>query len=358
MDRTRHLGNLRMRRPRNRQTASAGQLHFAVLVVDGFTLICVAGFIEVLRVFCDQGTHRSNRRCKWTILSDTDPTSSVGITLLSAAKAVDPSRYDYIIVIGGKRPRRKPLQKRTASFLREADRLGVPIASVTTGTFELARLGLLDGYSACVHWDHLREFNIEFPHIEASCDTIFLDDRGRITCAGGTYAIDLALYLLAKHFKDSELRTTMGLMGLHEIRRSTHFQKHLLRAESATDEVRINRLIRMIETRTESPPTLEQMARHLHISRRHLERVVRKAVKLTPTQFSRRLRLRRAQWLVRNTGASLTQVAYECGFSDASHLIRHFKQEFSVTPKRMRRTEMQYASQELLDASLRRWEDS
>lgn len=348
-----------MRRSRNRITpASANQLHFGILVVDGFTLVCVAGFIEVLRVFCDQGTHKTNRRCKWTILSDTEPTSSVGITLSSAEKAADPTNYDYIIVIGGKRPRRKPLQKRTVSFLRKADGSGVPIVSVTAGTFELARLGLLDGHSVCVHWDHLREFNIEFPDIEASCDTIFLEDRGRITCAGGTYAIDLALYLLAKHFKDSELRTTMGLMGLHEIRRSTHFQKHLLRTESMTDELRINRLIRMIETRTESPPSPDQMAKHLHISRRHLERLVRKSLKMTPAQFSRRLRLRRAQWLVRNTGASLTQVAYECGFADASHLIRHFKIEFAVTPKRMRRAEVQYASQEMLEASLRRWENS
>ncbi|MGE0853142.1 MAG: GlxA family transcriptional regulator [Hyphomicrobiaceae bacterium] len=348
-----------MRRSRSHPKSSpTDELHFAILVVEGFTLVCVAGFIEVLRVFCDQGTHRSNRRCKWTILSDTEPTSSVGITLASASKIADPSHYDYIVLIGGKRPRRSPLQERTISFLRKADRCGVPIASVTAGTFELARLGLLDGYSACVHWDHLREFNIEFPHIEASCDTIFLDDRGRITCAGGTYAIDLALYLLAQHFKDSELRTTMGLMGLHEIRRATHFQKHLLRAESATDEMRINRLIRMIETRTESPPTVSQMARHLNISPRHLERLVRKAVKLTPMQFSTRLRLRRAQWLVRNTGQSLTQIAYECGFADASHLIRHFKQEFAITPNRMRRNEMQDASKELLIASLRRWEDA
>lgn len=337
--------------------APSGQLRFAILLVEGFTLLCLAGFIEVLRVFCDQGTHSSNRRCKWTVLSDTEPTSSVGISLASVSDDDDPSSYDYIILIGGKRPRCKPLKTRTVSFLREADRRGVPIVSVTAGTFELARLGMLDGYSACVHWDHLREFNIEFPHIEASCDTIFLNDRGRITCAGGTYVIDLALYILAQHFKDNELRTTMSLMGLHEIRQATHFQKHLLRAESAADEMRVNRLIRMIETRTESPPTVGQMAQHLNISPRHLERLMQKALKLTPTQFSKRLRLRRAQWLVRNTGRSLTQVAYECGFADASNLIRHFKKEFAITPNRMRLSETQSASQELLGASLRRWKD-
>lgn len=94
--------------------------------------------------------------------------------------------------------------------------------------------------------------------------------------------------------QENELRTTLGSMGLHEVRQGKHYQKHLLRAESITNELRINRLFRMIETRTEVPPSVAEMARYLNVSLRHLERILQRTATLTPLQFSRRLRPPRA----------------------------------------------------------------
>jgi transcriptional regulator GlxA family with amidase domain len=323
-------------------------------MTEGFTLLCLAGFVEVLRAFCDQGTNYTDDRCSWTLLADGNLRSSGGISILPPGEQSDPSGFDYVVLIGGKRPRREPLSAESVRFLRAADHAGVPLVSVTAGTFELARLGLLEDRSVCVHWDQLREFNIEFPELKARSDVIFMVDDDRVTCAGGTYVIDLAIYLLARHFGHEEVRTTMSLMGLHEIREPSHFQKHLFRSSSIMNELRINRLARMIETCADDPPSVAQMAQQLHVTPRHLERIVRQNLGVTPAQFASNLRLRRAQWLVQNTGKSISEVAYECGFSDASHLIRGYKKEFGITPNKMRKESARTLSGDMLQ-SLRRW---
>jgi AraC-like DNA-binding protein len=41
--------------------------------------------------------------------------------------------------------------------------------------------------------------------------------------------------------------------------------------------------------------------------------------------------------MVVNTDRSIAQIAYECGFTDSSHLIRWFKRSFDKTPTEMRR---------------------
>ena len=55
------------------------------------------------------------------------------------------------------------------------------------------------------------------------------------------------------------------------------------------------------------------------------------------SQFPRREVLEDLAGLSVNTDRSIAQIAYECGFTDSSHLIRWFKRSFDKTPTEMRR---------------------
>jgi AraC-like DNA-binding protein len=55
------------------------------------------------------------------------------------------------------------------------------------------------------------------------------------------------------------------------------------------------------------------------------------AVGLSPMRYHAQLRLARSKRLLAQ-GLSASSVAYECGFCDQSHLIRHFKKCFGLTP--------------------------
>jgi AraC-like DNA-binding protein len=79
--------------------------------------------------------------------------------------------------------------------------------------------------------------------------------------------------------------------------------------------------------------TLEQLASYVHVSPFHLLRVFRDVVGLPPHNYLTQVRVRRARQLLQ---ASLrpAEVALAVGFTDQSHLTRHFKALVGVTPAR------------------------
>lgn len=82
--------------------------------------------------------------------------------------------------------------------------------------------------------------------------------------------------------------------------------------------------------------TVQRLAESLGCGREHLSRVFRQAMRVSPGVFIRQHKLERARHLLINMDYSLSEVAYQCGFADASHFSRSFQAAFKLTPKRFR----------------------
>jgi AraC-like DNA-binding protein len=67
------------------------------------------------------------------------------------------------------------------------------------------------------------------------------------------------------------------------------------------------------------------------VSAFHLIRCFRDAVGLPPHAYLKALRVSRAQAMLQG-GSSISDVAYDCGFSDQSHLTRNFKRVTGLSP--------------------------
>src|SRR3546814_10753759 len=78
--------------------------------------------------------------------------------------------------------------------------------------FILARAGLLDGYQICVSWFHIGEFKDEFPSLRAESSRMFVIDRDRLTCAGGTSVVHLASHLIEKHCGRAQALKSLRIM--------------------------------------------------------------------------------------------------------------------------------------------------
>jgi AraC-like DNA-binding protein len=82
--------------------------------------------------------------------------------------------------------------------------------------------------------------------------------------------------------------------------------------------------------RTEGERSVEQIARRIGVSARHLRRAFRESVGVAPKEFARMLRLQRA---LRATGCdSWTERALHAGYYDQSHLIAEFQDLIGMTP--------------------------
>jgi AraC-like DNA-binding protein len=77
--------------------------------------------------------------------------------------------------------------------------------------------------------------------------------------------------------------------------------------------------------------SVDDVARAAGLSRYHLSRVFREVTGLAPYAFFEKVRLARAHLLI-HSGVPLSRVAATSGFSDQSHLTRHFAAQVGTTP--------------------------
>ncbi|MFL1494245.1 helix-turn-helix transcriptional regulator [Pseudomonas antarctica] len=95
----------------------------------------------------------------------------------------------------------------------------------------------------------------------------------------------------------------------------------------------INRAQELLASQLHQSLPLEQLGDELGLSKFHLLRAFQKETGLSPRQWAMQLRTCRAKGLLRN-GASASAVAHELGFADQSHLNRHFRAAYGITPGR------------------------
>jgi transcriptional regulator of acetoin/glycerol metabolism/AraC-like DNA-binding protein len=68
----------------------------------------------------------------------------------------------------------------------------------------------------------------------------------------------------------------------------------------------------------------------------HFARGFKQSAGVTPHHYLTQMRLERAQEMLARTDLSLSDIAYAVGFSDQSHLARHFRQMLGMTPGQFR----------------------
>lgn len=81
----------------------------------------------------------------------------------------------------------------------------------------------------------------------------------------------------------------------------------------------------------------ETMAGDFGLSRFHFLRMFAKVLGVTPHQFLLRARLRRAARLLIEDERSITDIAYDVGFSDLSNFVRTFHRAAGMPPTRFRK---------------------
>jgi transcriptional regulator GlxA family with amidase domain len=81
-------------------------------------------------------------------------------------------------------------------------------ASVCTGTFLLAKAGLLESKAATTHWEDINDFRSIFPDIEIIKDVRWVDEGHIVTAAGISAGIDMSLHIVSRVAdKDLAMRT-------------------------------------------------------------------------------------------------------------------------------------------------------
>ncbi|WP_414898341.1 helix-turn-helix domain-containing protein [Rhodovulum sp. YEN HP10] len=99
----------------------------------------------------------------------------------------------------------------------------------------------------------------------------------------------------------------------------------------------IARVTAFLSDNLANPITISGIAQELGMSHVTLNQIYRAATGMTVFEHLRRLRLEAAERLIRHTDRSFTEIAEDCGFSDASHLSNVFRRHHDMTASEWRR---------------------
>lgn len=94
----------------------------------------------------------------------------------------------------------------------------------------------------------------------------------------------------------------------------------------------VRRAVAYVELHLREPIRVEELAAAACMSRFHFARVFRASTGSSPMEYLRQRRIVQAQWLLRERGRKVCQVASELCFFDQSHFVRSFRRVTGCTP--------------------------
>ncbi|WP_322093872.1 GlxA family transcriptional regulator [Paraburkholderia bannensis] len=323
------------------------QLKVAIAPTPGFTLMSLACFVEFLRLSSDESDFSRQIYCSWDLVShDVNPIkASCGFPITPTKLFGDPKEYDYVVIHGGLLHGNNEIPPELYQFIRDAIAANVPIIGLCTGQFVLAELGLLDGKQCAVHFSLAAALRQNFPDVVAVTDVPFVSDGGFITCPGGLASINLAMHLVTSSC--GKLRTQKALHYLMAGRGFDEIQEMREDPEIGLKclDQRVVNAVGMMRQKIFEDSSLCEIAKGVGTTERELTRLFRKHLDTSPGDYWRKMRIKSAKWLLLNSNKSIEQIAFECGFTDSSHMICWFKRMFNVTPAKLRRDYVKLGTQ-------------
>lgn len=318
---------------RSHQRDKEGTRQFGFLLLPGFPLMSYASAVEPLRA---ANLLSGKPLYRWQHISVDGDTvlASTGVGILPDGKIGDDLGLDTLFVCVGGNPA-KFKHRQTLQWLRSLARSGVSMAGMSGGPFVLARAGLLDGHRCTLHWEHIPAFVEDFPDLDVR-RTLYEIDRDRITCAGGISSLDMMIELIERDH-GIELSGAVSEWYLRtQPRAGSGPQRMPLRERHGVSNERLIRVLTLMEARIEDPLTLGEMAESAGITARQLERLFTDNLNDRPSRYYLRVRLSRAQNLLRQTSLSIAEVAMATGFVSTSHFSRVYSKVFNRSPKQDR----------------------
>ena len=104
----------------------------------------------------------------------------------------------------------------------------------------------------------------------------------------------------------------------------------------AIDDHDVATALRFIRDASHKPIRVDDLLNAIPVSRRMLERKFRKVLRRGISEEIRRVHIERARRLLAGTDLAISAIAFNSGFSNASHLSIVFRQETGLTPTAFR----------------------
>jgi transcriptional regulator GlxA family with amidase domain len=172
--------------------------------------------------------------------------------------------------------------------------------------------------------------------VKVDADPIFIREGNVWTGAGISACLDLSLALIADDLGEAiALRVARQLVMY--LKRPSGQSQFSVPLEQLSTTRRIEDLRHHIMRNISRPLTVVDLAEYAHVSDRHLTRLFKTELGMTPHAYIESVRVEKARHDLESSDATLERIASSCGFGTADTLVRAFRRRLNTTPTEYRR---------------------
>jgi transcriptional regulator GlxA family with amidase domain len=334
--------------------------HVGFLTLNNFSMIAFTNALEILRM---ANYLLGEEVYQWTVFTvDGQPVlASNGLAFAKTEKLDFANIPDVLLVCGGV-DIQHAVTADVIKLLTQASKHNIWLGGLCTGSYALAKAGLLDGYKCTIHWENMASLCEQFSAINFM-EELFVIDRNRCTCAGGTAPLDLMLTFVAARFgKNPDRKNLVAEISdqfMMVRARDSKDQQHIpVAARVGYSHKALVEVSALMEANIEEPLSLDELARLADLSQRHLQRMFKHTLNMTPMHYYLNLRLRRARTLLLQTEMSVMSVTVACGFQSSCHFSKSYRTLFGYSPSMERNQHKQAPPVHAIVSSPKIYEDS
>lgn len=304
-----------------------------VLLLPGFSMLSHASAVEPL-LMANQLSGQVLYQV-FTLSNGEQPVRSSAQLTCSADYTLEnsPSDLDMVLVCAPS-PLPYALPASLVEWLRQQNGR-TQLGGLAGGAEVLARVGLLEGYRATLPWQRFAAFSQAYPQVTLS-QQLFEIDRDRLTCASGTAALDMMLTIVRQQQGDRLVEQVSEHFMCERIRMADERQHVPLRHRLGHAPQSLVDAVTLMEANIEEPLSTLELAEHLGISRRQLERLFKKYLQAVPSRYYLNLRLQEARKQLRDSDRPAGDIAFATGFSSGAHFSTAYRNHFGLTPREER----------------------
>ena len=310
-------------------SSTSKPLEVTVLLLEQFAMIAFSSTVEPLR---EANWVAGRKAYEWKVVShDGRPVRASNGLMINVDGSIKDIEFSPIVIVCSSFDPHLYTTPGILTWLRKMARMGAHVGAIETGTYVLARAGILDNYRATIHWENTESFAEEFPKVRLT-ERIFEIDRRRFTASGAAAAMDMMLHFIAVQL-GRNIALAVAEAFIYSWARDEKSRQKLGASERLhTRQPRLRRLLRLLDSHLDDRLDVNKMAASENISEREVRRLFRRYLGSSPQAYHRSLRLQKARLMLRQTSMSVSDVALSCGFASGSDFSRAFKREFGLRP--------------------------
>ncbi|MEV0293743.1 helix-turn-helix domain-containing protein [Nocardia sp. NPDC050710] len=304
-------------------TGGAGVGDIVVAIDDGVMLLDAAGPGQVW--------HWAGQRVRFASPDGRAVVTDIGAPLgVEGAISEFAGRIDTLVVPGYAVG--EPVSAALVDAVRVVAGGARRIASVCTGAFVLAEAGLLDERRATTHWLACADLAQRFPRVSVDPDALYVRDGPVVTSAGVTAGIDMALALVEEDH-GADLARSIAKHLVVFLRRPGGQSQFSVRTTIETPRsTGLRNVVDFVVAQPAADHSTAALAARAALSERHLTRLFRKEIGMTPAQYVEQVRVEAAQALLESGDDGVATIARRCGFGSEETMRRVFLKVLGASP--------------------------